>query len=239
MQPAPPLIQARLVRRYKRFLADVRLENGTMTTVHCPNTGAMSGCDRPGSRVWLSRSSNVRRKYPLGWEIVETSPGVLVGINSSLANRVVREALVDGRIGEIGTPAGIRSEVQLDNPRARVDFLLSLGEETDNCLLEVKSVTAAGGDGVAFFPDAVSVRAVRHLDMLATRSGQGMRAVLFYCVQRHDISAVRAAIEIHPEYGAALMAASRAGVEILAYRCRVSPDEISIDSRVDVLLDVV
>ena len=239
MQPSSPLIEARLVRRYKRFLADVRLENGTMQTVHCPNTGAMFGCDSPGARVWLSISSNVQRKYPLGWEIVESKPGVLVGIHAGLANRLVHEALIDGRIGEIGTPVGIRTEVQMKNPRARVDFLLSLGEEMDNCLLEVKSVTAAGSDGVAFFPDAVSTRAVRHLDMLATRARQGMRAVLFYCVQRDDISAVRAATEIHPEYGGALVAASNAGVEILAYRCRVTAEEITITSRVDVRLDVV
>jgi sugar fermentation stimulation protein A len=164
---------------------------------------------------------------------------VLVGIHASLANRLVHEALIDGRIGEIGTPAGIRTEVQMDNPRARVDFLLSLGEGMDNCLLEVKSVTAAGSDGVAFFPDGVSKRAVRHLDMLAARSRQGMRAVLLYCVQRDDISTVRAASEIHPEYGAALVAAANAGVEIIAYRCHVSAEEITIASRVDVLLDVV
>jgi sugar fermentation stimulation protein A len=239
MRPSLPLIEARLVRRYKRFLADVRLEDGTIQTVHCPNTGAMFGCDSPGARVWLSLSSNIRRKYPLGWEVVESKPGVLVGINAGQANRLVHEALIDGRIEEIGKPAAIRSEVQFDNPRARIDFLLSLGDEMDGCLLEVKSVTAAGSDGVAFFPDAVSKRAVRHLDMLASRSRSGMRAVLFYCIQRDDISAVRAAKEIHPEYGDALLAAAHAGVEVLAYRCRVTPEEISVTSRVDVLMDVV
>jgi len=227
------------VRRYKRFLADVRLENGTIETVHCPNTGAMFGCDKPGTRVWLSLSSNSRRKYPLGWELVESRPGVLVGINAVHANHLVREALVDGCIEEIGKPAGLRSEVQLNNPCVRIDFVLNLGSGLDDCLLEVKSVTAARCDGVAFFPDAVSKRAVRHLNLLASRSRQGMRAVLLYCVQRDDISAVRAANEIHPEYGHALLAAAKAGVEILAYRCRVSAEEISVTSRVDVLLDVV
>ncbi|MGI9264726.1 MAG: DNA/RNA nuclease SfsA [Gammaproteobacteria bacterium] len=239
MTPSSPLIEARLVRRYKRFLADVRLKDGTLTTVHCPNTGAMQGCDTPGSIIWLSSSENVRRKYPLGWELIEVSGGALVGINSRLANELVFEALVDGGIEEIGQPTGIRREASFADHRARIDFLLSLGEEKDNCLLEVKSVTAVDSNGIAYFPDAVSLRAVRHLDFLVAKAATGIRCVLFYCVQRNDIDTVRAATEVHADYGRALIAAERAGVEILAYRCNVGSDEISLASRVDVELDVV
>ena len=239
MTPSSPLIEARLVRRYKRFLADVRLDDGTLTTVHCPNTGAMHGCDEPGSRVWLSSSRNTRRKYPLGWELVEVASGVLVGINSRLANDLVQEALVEGGIEEIGRPVAIRREVSFAESGTRVDFLLSLGGKVRNCLVEVKSVTAVDKKGVAYFPDAVSERAIRHLDFLAAQSRQGTRCVLFYCVQRNDVDEVRAATEIHPGYSDALMAAARSGVEIMAYRCKVGTDEITLASRVDVQSDVV
>lgn len=239
MTPSSPLIGAQLVGRYKRFLADVRLDDGTLTTVHCPNTGAMHGCDEPGSRIWLSRSRNARRKYPLGWELVELATGVLVGINSRLANDLVHEALVDGGIQELGRPVTIRREVSFAEFGTRVDFLLSLGEEVSHCLVEVKSVTAVDKNGVAYFPDAVSQRAIRHLDFLAAQSRQGNRCVLFYCVQRNDVDTVRAATEIHPGYRDALIAAARSGVEIMAYKCNVGTDEITLASRVDVQSDVV
>jgi sugar fermentation stimulation protein A len=230
MELPGPLIAGRLERRYRRFLADVVLEDGTRTTVHCPNTGAMYGCDRPGSRVWLSRSDNPRRKYPLTWELVESDGGALVGIHSARANRLVREALEAGALAGLDVPLAVRAERTVaaveGRPPVRVDFAVRFPGDERDCLIEVKSVTAVDEGTRAFFPDAVSARAERHLNALATLARTGLRCMLIYCVQRADVDRLRAASEIDPAYARALLAAREAGVETRAWRWRVTPERI-------------
>lgn len=230
-----PLTEGILERRYKRFLADVRLADGKRITAHCPNTGSLMGCAEPGSRVWLSRSSNPKRKYRYTWELVEVRDGINVGINTGLTNRLVHEALKSGVIAELLGYASIRREVRFGMERSRVDFLLEDHGEVPRCFLEVKNVTAAVSGGIALFPDAVSVRGTRHLRELARVAESGDRATLCFCVQRDDANQVRPADEIDPDYGVALRRAMAAGVEVLAYRARVSPKEIRLERRVPVV----
>ena len=234
MQFSPPLVGATLIRRYKRFLADVRLDEGEEITVHCPNTGSLLGCRDAGARVWLSRSSNARRKYAFTWELVEISPGVIVGINTGRSNALVREAIDAGVIAELAGYDVVRAEVPYGDEGSRVDFLLGRGDET--CYLEVKNVTAAVEAGRALFPDAVSTRGTRHLRELARVAGMpGRRAVLCFCVQRADVEEVRPADAIDPAYGRALRAAIEAGVEVLAYRARPSPKGVALSDAVPVV----
>jgi len=239
MEFGQPLIPARLLRRYKRFLADVELADGSHLTVHCPNTGAMLGCDHPGARVWLSRSDNPRRRYPHTWEMVEVEPRRIVGINTGRTNRLIEEALVSGVIKELAGFVALRREVRLSEYRTRIDFLLEYRGSVPDCYLEVKNVTAAVSDRVALFPDAVSTRAVRHLEVLTELVAQGQRAALCYCAQRSDVDRVRPAVEIDPAYADALARARAAGVRVLAYGCRVEPDRIAVERRIDVQADVV
>jgi sugar fermentation stimulation protein A len=228
-----PLIAGRLIKRYKRFLADVELDDGPTVTVHCPNTGAMYGCDRPGSRVWLSRSDNPKRKYPLTWELVEAEGGALVGIHSARANAFVEEALATGSMPAFGQPASMRREVAIppadgEAHRSRADFVLGWAGQDRECVVEVKSVTARDAPGRAFFPDAVSARAARHLELLERLVAGGSRAALVFCVQRGDIERLRAAEEIDPVYARALTRAREAGVECHAYGCTVSVEGITL-----------
>lgn len=234
MRFEPPLRPARLIRRYKRFLADVELPDGRRTTVHCPNTGAMLGCAEPGMAVYLSRAANPDRKYPLTWELVEALPRVWVGIHTGRTNALVREALLDGALQELAGYRAIQAEAKL-HKGFRVDFMLRGHGNRPDCCLEVKNVTAAVTDGVALFPDAVSERASRHLRELMERAAAGERAVLCFCVQRDDVNEVRPADEIDPVYGATLREALAAGVEVLAYAARVSPEEVRIYRRVPVV----
>ena len=226
-----PLIPGTLLRRYQRFLADVVLDDGAGTTVHCANTGAMLGCQQPGSRVWLSRASNPARKYPLSWELVETAPGVLVGINTARTNRLVEEGLIAGSV-DLGAPVrSLRREVTHD--RHRFDFAVELSDGA-RWTVEVKNVTAAVERGVALFPDAVSTRGASHVRTLAAMAGAGKKCALIYCVQREDVHAVRPASEIDPDYAAAVSAAAEAGVHIAAYGCSVTPAAVAISRRLAV-----
>jgi sugar fermentation stimulation protein A len=229
-----PLLAARLSKRYKRFLADVVLDDGRSLTAHCPNTGSMLGCHTPGSRVWLSRSDNPNRKYPHTWELVEVDGGALVGINTGRANALVREAIVSGRIGELAGYEEIRQEVRYGKENSRVDFLLT--GKGGACYLEVKNVTAAVDDGIALFPDAVSTRGAKHLrELIGILSHAGHRAVLCYCVQRPDVREVRPADEIDPEYGRTLREALDAGVEVIAYRAKLDLEAVVLRERIPVL----
>ena len=226
------LVEGRLIRRYKRFLADIQLPAGVITAA-CPNTGSLMGCCEPGSRVWLSESDRATRKYRHTWELVEVGR-VIVGINTGLPNALVAEAIGDGTIAELGGYAGIRREVAYGTESSRVDFVLeSPGREP--CYVEVKNVTAAANRGVALFPDCVSARGSRHLRELVRLRQQGLRTVQLYCVQRGDVNEVRPADGIDHEYGRTLREAIAAGVEVLAYRAKVTPGEIRLVDRIPVV----
>jgi sugar fermentation stimulation protein A len=224
MRFEPPLQEARLERRYKRFLADVAFPDGRRLTVHCPNTGGMLGCADPGMRVWLSRATNQARKYAWTWELVEALPGVLVGIHTGRTNSLVREAIGSGVIAEASGYRALQGEV-MAGEGFRVDFLLSGHATHPDCYLEVKNVTAAVQEGIALFPDAVSERASRHLRELMAKVRAGRRGLLCFCVQRNDVSEVRPADAIDPVYGRTLREAMAAGVEVVAYGARMSAEE--------------
>jgi sugar fermentation stimulation protein A len=227
-----PLREGRLLRRYKRFLADVQLDSGVITAA-CPNTGSMMGCCEPGSRVWLSESDSATRKYRHTWEIVEAG-GVMIGINTGLPNALVSEALAADTIAELAGYSGLRREVRYGEEASRVDFVLD-SPERPACYVEVKNVTAAVTRGVALFPDCVSDRGSRHLRELIRLKARGARPVQLYCVQRGDVKEVRPADGIDPEYGRTLREAIAAGVEVLAYRAKVSPAEIRLSLRIPVV----
>lgn len=228
---AAPLVQGRLIRRYKRFLADVQLADGVVTAA-CPNTGSMLGCCEPGNRVWLSESERATRKYRHTWEIVEVGE-VMVGINTALPNALAAEAIASGALAELAGYANLRREVAFGEERSRVDIVLEHPGRAA-CYVEVKNVTAAVSGRVALFPDAVSERGAKHLRELMRLKAAGARPVQLYCVQRGDVDEVRPADAIDPQYGRTLREALAAGVEVLAYRATVTPREIRLEARIPV-----
>lgn len=221
-----PLIRATLLRRYKRFLADVRLENGEVTTVHCANPGAMTGLDAAGMTIWLSDSGNPKRKLPLSWELAELPSG-LVGINTALPNRIVAEALTNQRVAELADYASFRPEVKYGE-NSRVDFLLT-GNGLPDCYLEVKNVHLSREPGWAEFPDAATARGARHLAELSNMVRAGHRAVNLFLVQRSDCARFRLAEDVDPIYAVAMAEAKAAGVEVLAYACTLTRQEITLN----------
>lgn len=232
------LIQGWLIRRYKRFLADVRLENGEVVTAHTANTGAMLGCSEPGSRVWLSISDNPQRKYAHTWELVEVgNNNILVGINTLLANKLAAEAIESGVVKELSGYDSIRTEVRYGSENSRIDLLLSHGDTTQvpPCYVEVKNVTLVK-DNIGYFPDAQSVRAVKHMRELTQVAMQGATAVIFFCVPREDVIEVRAADFIDPAYADGLKAAVAKGVQALAYGAKVNLNEIVLNRRLPVVV---
>lgn len=228
-----PLVEGRLIRRYRRFLADVRIGE-EVVTAHCPNTGSMLGCVEPGSPVWLSASHNAKRKYSLTWELVAVGGGTVVGINTSRSNALVAEAIRGGLIPEFDRFEQVRHEVRYGRESSRIDLLLTAADGR-NCYVEVKNVTAAVADGIALFPDAVSTRATKHLRELMAMVREGHRAVVCFCAQRGDVREVRPADAIDPEYGRTLRQALAAGVEAIACRARVTPRSIRLHERVPVV----
>jgi len=218
------LTQARLLRRYKRFLADVELANGDVITVHCPNTGAMTGCAEPGSKVWLSVSAVKTRKYPHTWELVETRDG-LACIHAARANAVVREAFESGVVPGFEAYPRIRSEVKYGQ-NSRADLVLE--GDPGRVFVEVKSVTLARGEGWGAFPDAVSERGRKHLRELQAIKAEATRSVLFFCVFHTGIHSVYVAGDIDPRYKEALVAAMAAGVEVMAWGAKITAAEITL-----------
>lgn len=236
MKFTTPLTEGRLVRRYKRFLADVELVDGSVVVAHCANTGSMLGCKAPGCRVWLSAANDPKRKLAWTWELVE-SDGFLVGIHTGRTNGLAREAIEAGLVPELRGYDTIRAEVPYggeDGKRSRIDLLLE-GAGRPRCWVEVKNVTAAVDAGVAVFPDAVTERGQKHLVEMMERVAAGERAVLFFCVQRGDVFEVRPADAIDPRYGHLLRQAIKAGVEALAWRATPTPDEIRLTEPVPVV----
>lgn len=227
---SPPLIQGQLIRRYKRFLADVIGPNGEELTIHCPNTGSMAHCMMEGRRVWYSTSDNPKRKYRHTWEISENEPGDLIGVNSAAANKLLEEALEAGLIKELTGYTEYRREVKLPGGK-RLDFLLE-GDSRDPrpCYLEVKSMTLMREPGLAEFPDAVTKRGREHLLELKGLVESGVRAVLFFCVQHSAAVCFEVAADIDPEYARALAEAEQAGVELMAYKAEFGENEISLTS---------
>lgn len=232
MRYARPLVEGRLLRRYKRFLADVQLPGGVVTAA-CPNTGSMMGCLDAGNRVWLSESDSATRKYRHTWELVEVGT-TIVGINTGLPNALVAEAIADGTIAELAGYASLRREVKFGEEGSRVDMLLE-DPAREPCYVEVKNVTAAADKGIALFPDCVSERGSKHLRELIRLRARGLRPVQVYCVQRGDVREVRPADGIDHEYGRMLREAIAEGVEVLAYRAEVTPGEVRIAERIPVV----
>jgi len=227
----PLLTPGTLIKRYKRFLADIALEDGSTVTVHCPNSGSMKGCAIPGSRVLISRSGNTTRKYPFTWELVEAD-GVWAGINTALPNRLVNEAIINGTAAELQGYTTIRPEVPYGE-HSRIDLLLE--SHNQRCFVEVKNVTLVE-KGRAHFPDAVTTRGQKHLQELMRVVREGDRGVIFFTVQRGDGQSVSPADTIDPEYGRLLRMALQNGVEALAYRALVSPTEIILTKPLPVIV---
>ncbi|MGE8409227.1 MAG: DNA/RNA nuclease SfsA [Pseudomonas sp.] len=236
MRFSPALEEARLLRRYKRFLADIELPGGEQMTIHCPNTGSMLNCMKEGGRVWFSRSNDPKRKLPGTWEISETPQGRLACVNTGRANAIVEEALRAGVISELAGFTALRREVPYGEERSRIDFQLMF--DSGPAYVEVKSVTLGfDGSDIAAFPDAVTQRGAKHLRELAALARQGVRAVQLYCVNLGGIEAVRPAEEIDPGYAIALRAAVQEGVEVLAYGVSLDGEQVRIDRPLSVLLN--
>jgi len=231
-----PLIPATLVRRYKRFLADVVLPGGAETTAHVANPGAMTGLAAPGTKVWLSRSDNPARKLPYSWELAEVDLGSgmeLVGVNTGHPNPLVGAAIAGGAIPELAGYGTLRREVKYGR-NSRVDFLLEQPGRPA-CYVEVKNVHLMRQKGLAEFPDSVTARGAKHLDELAATVAQGHRAMMVFLVQIGSVDRLALARDIDPHYGVAFDRARAAGVEAIAYRCAISAAEIAVAGTVPVL----
>ncbi|MCF6444433.1 DNA/RNA nuclease SfsA [Nereida sp. MMG025] len=219
------LIPATLIRRYKRFLADVRLQDGQEVTAHCPNPGSMMGLKEEGTKVWLEPNTDPKKKLKFGWRLVEQAG--FTCIDTSVANRVVGEALIAGSIPELCGYQAIRPE-QRYGQNSRIDFLL---DGATPCFVEVKSVTLMRTSGLAEFPDSVTARGAKHLGELSSVALRGDRAVQFYLVSRTDCDRVSIAQDIDLKYAAALQSAVQAGVEILCYNTIITPEGVTLGRR--------
>lgn len=232
-----PLARGTLIQRYKRFLADVRLDDGRLITATCPNTGSMMGLTAPGSVVWLSESDSPTRKYRFTWELVQADLGhgpTIVGINTGHPNKLVAEALAGRRIRALAGYASLRREVKYGRA-SRIDLLLDGGAKKGLCYVEVKNVHFSRRHGLAEFPDSVTERGAKHLGEMSDMVRAGHRAVMVYLIQRGDARRLAFARDIDPGYGAAFDAAAAAGVEAIALRCRMSPEEIVVDRPVPIV----
>ncbi len=220
MKYEPTLIKATFLRRYKRFLADVIMPDGSEITVHCPNTGSMRNCTTPNSPCWLHNSNNPKRKYQYSLEYVTTPCGAVAGINSARANTIVKRAIIAKQIDCLSSYSAIQTEVPYGNEKSRIDVLLTHEEGLSPTYVEIKSVTLQE-NGQGYFPDAVTTRGQKHLRELTVLAQEGVRAILFFCVQHSTVTSVKVASHIDPEYAQLLDAAICAGVEVVAYSTRL------------------
>lgn len=221
---SPPLVPARLIRRYKRFLFDAVLDDGREITGFCPNTGSMLGLSAPGSRIWLSEHDSPNRKYAHAFELIEAE-GTLVGVHAALANRLAEEAIRAGLVSDLSTYPVLARE-QRYGTRSRIDFLLS-APDRPSVYVEVKNVHFVRRPGLAEFPDTVTARGARHLDELIEIVRGGQRAVMLYLVQREDCDALSICGDLDPTYARTFERAMAEGVEAYAVKCRVTPAEIA------------
>ena len=231
-----PLIPGKLIKRYKRFMTDVELENGEVVTAHCANSGSMLSVNEPGTDVWISPANNPKRKLQYTWEITRIGDA-MVGINTQHPNRIVYEAIEAGEIKELKGYDTLKREVKYGK-NSRIDVFLQADGKPD-CYVEVKNTTMRRdfSDGApAEFPDSVTARGAKHLDELADMVDEGHRTVMFYLVQRDDADTFTVAGDIDPTYAEHLAAARKRGVELVAYGCRVTPEEIEIDRPVKIEL---
>lgn len=226
-----PLLRGRLIKRYKRFMADVVLETGETVTAHCANTGAMLGVQDADSEVWLSPARNPDRKLKFTWELIRIGDR-LVGINTAHPNKIVAEAIESGKIPELAGYGTLRREVKYGK-NSRIDILLSDDGKPD-CYVEIKNVHLMRTPGLAEFPDSVSTRAAKHQRELAEMVKQGARAVTVYLCQREDCGSFTLAADIDPDYAAAVSAARAVGVESLCYVCTLTPEAITADRRIEI-----
>jgi sugar fermentation stimulation protein A len=236
MRLPAPLARGTLIQRYKRFLADVRLDDGRLVTATCPNTGSMMGLTAPGSVVWLSESDSATRKYRFTWELVEADLGqgpTLVGINTGHPNKLVAEAIAGRRIKSLAGYPSLRREVKYGKA-SRIDLLLAC-DEKGLCYVEIKNVHLSRRHGLAEFPDSVTERGVKHLAEMSDMVRAGHRAVMVYLIQRADARRLAFARDVDPGYGAAFDAAAAAGVEAIALRCHMSREEIVVDRAVPIV----
>ncbi len=227
-----PLVPARLLRRYKRFLADMRLDDGREVTAHCANPGSMLGLAEEGEKCWLEPNDDPKKKLKYGWRLVDHENGHFTGVDTSVPNRALRAALAAGEVPELAQYGQVQAEVKY-GAKSRVDFLLTDRSHKD-LYLEVKSVTLSRAPGLGEFPDSVTARGTRHLQDLAAMVAQGQRAMMLYLVQRTDCRRMRLADDIDPAYAQAYGQARSAGVEVLCYDTRISPDGIWLGKRLPV-----
>ncbi|GAB4340570.1 MAG: DNA/RNA nuclease SfsA [Desulfobulbaceae bacterium] len=231
MQIEGPVQHGSLINRYKRFLADVHLKDGTVLTVHCPNSGSMLGCSTPGSEVVISRSSNPKRKYAWTLEMVREN-GCWIGVNTARTNRLVEEGLTKGIIDDFGTIDSIQREVRVSE-KSRLDFLLRSG--AGETYIEVKNCSLAENN-VALFPDAVTARGTKHLLELARLREEGIATAVLFCVQRGDAGSFKPAAAIDPVYAQTLAKVKEAGVMVLAYRAEVTPGRVTVREKLPVAM---
>ena len=231
MQFETPLQSATLIKRYKRFLADVTTDGGRKITVHCPNSGSMRGCSTPGSKVMLSTSSNPKRKYPQTLEMVREGD-TWIGVNTMLTNKIVAEAILEGRIEELQGIDRLTREVTTSKS-SRLDLLLERGDE--KIYVEIKNCSLVE-DGWAMFPDAVTARGTKHLNELASLVQQGHQGIIFFLIQRMDADRFRPAAHIDPLYAKTLAEVSKKGVQILAYQADIRPESIIVQKSIPCFL---
>ena len=236
MEFPEPLIAARLIKRYKRFLADAELENGEVITAHCANPGSMLGVSEAGARIWLSKSNNPKRKLKYSWELIEVENGKkpsLVGINTSHPNKLVEEAILNEKISELKDYETLKREVKYGT-NSRIDILLTDSQKTD-CYVEVKNVHLLREKNLAEFPDSVTTRGAKHLNELSEMIKNGCRSVMVFLIQREDVKKFDIARDIDPNYDEAFKMAKKTGVEMLAYSCKITPQSIKVAKQIEIV----
>ncbi|MBL4881462.1 MAG: DNA/RNA nuclease SfsA [Oleispira sp.] len=223
MEYERPLLTGKLIQRYKRFLSDIEITSpaeraGEVVTAHCANTGSMTNCKDDGAKVWLFDSQNPKRKLPLSWEWVEVEGQYKACINTARANQLVKEALLNNVISEVQLTAATQLKAEPKVDEGRLDFLISSDTDDQLTYIEVKSVTLLGEDNIGYFPDAVTARGLKHIEVLMRLKAEGQRSILFFCVPHEGIKQVKVANHVDPAYAKKLREAIQTGVEVLAYQ---------------------